>query len=172
METNVKNTLLKERARRLAQKAFLPEEIKDARAIVLFSLNNELYAVDVQQIRAIQPFRGATQIPGVSPVVAGVINVSGVIYTVLDLKHIFQLEADAGSGQYVIVIDHDKLKVCLLIDQVIDYRIISEKEIQTNLVGIKGKQKGYIQGLLKDSTVLLDVQNILSAQQSLFNHSK
>ncbi len=161
--------LLRERAKRLAQKSSLPEEIKDAREIVLFTLNNETYAVEVQQIKAIQPLGEITRLPGLAKVVPGVITFSGIIYTVFDLKQIFGLQPQASGEQHLIIIEHPHLKVCFLIDRVIDYRIISEKEIQTQVTGIKSKEKGYIKGLLKDSTVLIDVPNILKDQQSLFN---
>ena len=169
MKENLNFELLQERSRRLAQKTYLPEEIKDAINIVVFALGNETYAVEVQKIKAIQPYENATRLPGLPPIVVGVINISGTIYTLIDLKQIFGQEATPDQAHHLIIIDHNALKVGFLVDEILDYRIISRKEIQSNLTGIKSKQKGFIIGMLKNSTVLIDVLNILSEINRLIN---
>ncbi len=169
MKENVNLDLLIERSKRLAQRAYLPEEIKDAKNIVVFSLNKEIYAIEAQKIKAIQPFEGATRLPGVAEIVVGVINDSGTLYTLIDLKQIFNQQKASNNGHHIIIVDHNELKVGFLVDEILDYQIISQKEIQTNLTGIKSKQKGFITGMLKNSTVLINVSNILKELKNLIN---
>ncbi len=173
MEHFLTNNLLLERAKRLAQKASLPGEISDALNIVVFLINNEHYAIEAQKIKAIQPYQGATFIPGLPNLFIGVTNFSGVLYAIIDFRQIFALPTNTqNTNKYLIFIEHPHLKVCFLIDKISDFRIISKKEIQTQLTGIKGAQKGCIKGILPDATILIDEQAILKEHIEDFNQVK
>jgi purine-binding chemotaxis protein CheW len=56
-----------------------------ARRTLLFRVGSAVYCCDIDDIREIVPFRGATRLPGAPHYVQGLINLRGTIVTVLDL---------------------------------------------------------------------------------------
>lgn len=154
--------ILKERALKLAQKPDSFHEEKDVFKLIIFSLGKEKYAVEMKDIKAVQQFNGATFLPGLSEVVVGVINFEGQIFSVLDLKKIFNLsQENNNSDQHLLIVDHPILKICLLIDNVLDFRSVPVREVQDQVTTITNYDQGFVKGMLKDSTVLIDLQALI-----------
>src|SRR6478672_8530994 len=64
------------------------ETLLESRAIartLLFRVAGKVYGCDIEAVREIIPYRGATRLPGAPPFVQGLINLRGTIVTVLDL---------------------------------------------------------------------------------------
>jgi purine-binding chemotaxis protein CheW len=76
------------------------------RQYVTFSLMGEEYGVEISYVREIIELEPLTRIPGMPPVVRGVINLRGSVVAIVDLPLKFGLpETEVGPGTYVIVFD-------------------------------------------------------------------
>jgi len=138
------------------------EEIK----MLTFSLDNVFYGVDVNQVREVKNFEGATPVPCAPNYVKGVTNLRGEVIPVIDLRKRIGLDDkkeknDAG----IMVIVQDKHSVGVIVDSVIEVLTLKKKDIETGPESlITGRSNGVI-GVAKhdkDLIVLLDILKVLS----------
>ena len=62
-----------------------------------FTLDDEIFAVDVARVREILEFKGTTRIPQVPEYLRGVINLRGSVVPVVDLRLLFGLSATQST---------------------------------------------------------------------------
>jgi purine-binding chemotaxis protein CheW len=91
---------------------------------LLFRVGEEgrLYGCDIGDAQEIIPLRAMTRLPGAPPYVRGLINVRGLIVTVLDLgMRLDPSRAPARDGS-ILLIRHRERLVGLIVDEVADVR--------------------------------------------------
>ncbi|HEU4641819.1 MAG TPA: chemotaxis protein CheW, partial [Gemmatimonadaceae bacterium] len=71
-------------------------------------------------MREIIPFRRATRLPGAPPYVAGLMNVRGIIVTVLDIGVRLDATAPDRTTGSVMLIEHGTKVVGAAVDEVLD----------------------------------------------------
>jgi purine-binding chemotaxis protein CheW len=144
----------------LASTASTPELA--TRQSVIFRLASRAYGIEVDAVREIIPFRGATRLPDAPHFVAGLINVRGTIVTVLDLgARLDGAPSVRGEGS-VILVTHGAKLVGALVDEVIDIRHLPEAELDPVLSDGAG---GAVRALARsgsDVIALLDIGDIIS----------
>jgi len=97
---------------------------------VLFRLDAEAYGVNVQRVREVLRVGEIRPVPGSPGNVLGVINVRGVIVTILDTRSFFKLySADITDFSRIIIIEEGDQVLGLLVDEVKEVRDISEDRI-------------------------------------------
>lgn len=69
-----------------------------------FTLDDEVFAVDVARVREILEFRGANRIPQVPDYLRGVINLRGNVVPVVDLRLIFGLPATPSTISTCVIV--------------------------------------------------------------------
>ena len=145
--------------------ASLEHEVVDEEVKMLtFSLDNVFYGVNVNQVREVKNFEGATPVPCAPPYVKGVTNLRGEVVPVIDLRKRIGLNPrndDAG----IMVIVQDKHPTGVIVDSVIEVLTLHKKDIETAPQSIiTGRSDGVI-GIAKhnkDLIVLLDILKVLS----------
>ncbi|MFX1514122.1 MAG: chemotaxis protein CheW [Promethearchaeota archaeon] len=135
---------------------------------VLFSLENDLYGVHVEQVIQVQEYKSVTHIPGAPIYVLGVLNLRGSIITVINLKkrlHISEDYPEEGTG-HVLFTQLGEQTVGMLVDKVLTLRKIPTSIIKEELDLISSRiPMEYISGaasLEDEIVVLLNLQKILS----------
>ena len=95
---------------------------------VVFNLEGENYGLSVNRIREVLRVGVIRKVPGSSTDVLGVINVRGIIITVVSARRLFRLPEKALSDQArIIVVELDEERaVGLLVDQVQEVQDIPE----------------------------------------------
>ncbi len=154
--------ILRQRAFQLAQETQYQEPEGKKIDVVVFTLNNEQYAVETQRLKAIRPVKQITPLPRLPQFVKGVTPFFGIIYTVIDFKALLGIESQPAENQHLLIIEHDRLKVCFLVDQILQFRSIPESEIDEKVTGLRGIKADYLSGLSKDAVVILNLTNILN----------
>lgn len=130
---------------------------------VLFSLDNETYGINVKKIREVLRVGVIRKVPGSSSNVIGVINVRGIIVTVIDTRRLYNLsakEVDDMSRIIIVELDED-LAVGLMVDQVREVKDIPESQV--DLMAGRDSGSGYIQGIAhyQDNVIILvDTDNM------------
>jgi chemotaxis signal transduction protein len=102
------------------------------RQLVVFRLANGTYGIELDAVREIIPFRGATRLPGAPPHVAGLVNVRGAIVTVIDLGALLEGTQSARERSSVMLIEHGAKVVGAAVDEVLDVRRFADVEVDDN----------------------------------------
>ncbi len=99
---------------------------------VLFRLDTEKYGINVQRVREVLRVGEIRPVPGSPFDVLGVINVRGVIVTVLDTRQFFKLYSGAITDlSRIIIIEMQDQALGLLVDEVEEVRDIQENSIDS-----------------------------------------
>src|SRR6185295_13275165 len=109
--------ILEERARALAH---VPpdENHSDESELVVLALGAERYGLDILQVQSIQPLAGLARVPGLPPFWAGLVNMRGRLYPVLNLHRYLALPGQPAADGKVIVVAANGLSVALWVDDV------------------------------------------------------
>ncbi|MFD1171901.1 chemotaxis protein CheW [Oceanobacillus picturae] len=139
------------------------------RKVIIFQLQNEEYAVSVQQVGAIERVLPITRVPQTADFVKGVINLRGVVTPVIDLRVRFNLEAtEYNESTRIIIINLEDMEVGLIVDAANDVMDISEEAIEPPPEVIGTVDVDYIEGVVKMEDrlfILLDLKKVLTVDQ-------
>lgn len=141
----------------------MSEEIK----VIVFSLGNEEYGVEVEKVKTIERVQHLTRVPRTPVFVKGVMNLRGVVVPVIDLRGRFGLEESAYTDSTrIIVVAVNELEVGMLVDSandVIDVNTDTISDPPEIVGGIKAK---YLRGVARVSDtrllVLLNLREVLN----------
>ncbi|HOV12687.1 MAG TPA: chemotaxis protein CheW [Spirochaetota bacterium] len=139
-------------------------------SLVTFKISNELYGINIMEVREIIRYTEITPIPNSPDFVDGVITVRGEIIPIVDLGKRFHFESktfneDEELLRGIIVIMVEDMTIGVVIDQVNRVLSINSSQIQPPPQMISGIGAEYIQGVVKFDENLLVILNI----NKLFN---
>jgi purine-binding chemotaxis protein CheW len=101
-----------------------------ARRLLLFRSAGQVFAVDADTAREILPVRPATRIPGAAPAVLGLVNVRGLLVTVIDAAIAMgAVGAAPPGGGAVLLLDVGAHRVGLAVDEVLDLVAVDDAEL-------------------------------------------
>ncbi|HEX6535372.1 MAG TPA: chemotaxis protein CheW [Gemmatimonadaceae bacterium] len=131
--------------------------------LVLVRLADRRYAIPIDSVREILPFRRPTRLPGAPVHVAGLLNVRGTIVTVLDLGVRLGDRAAARPGGSIVLVEHGTKVVGAAVDEVVDVQQLADLEMGTDGTAIAPGGAVRALGRLNGEVVgVLDVQDIIS----------
>jgi purine-binding chemotaxis protein CheW len=117
-----------QKARRKREKI---ESSEDEIQLVSFVLGEELFAVNVDQVREIGKVERITHVPNMPNFIEGVMNLRGQITTIIDLRS--RLKIGGGDGRTahsrVIVAEIGELQIGIIVDSVQDVIRVSTKSL-------------------------------------------
>lgn len=126
---------------------------------LLFRVGTRVYGCDIAVVREIVPHRPATRLPGAPPFVQGLINLRGVIATIIDLGAWIE-PGGATRGGSVVLVEQGARQVGLVVDEVLDVQSIVPEPLED----VAGARGGVLRGVgrLHDTVViLLDVGRLV-----------
>jgi len=101
-----------------------------ARRLLLFRSAGRTLAIDAGSAREILPVQAATRIPGAARAVRGLVNVRGLLVTVIDAARAMGLDgAPAPGAGVVLLLDHKGRRVGLAVDEVLDLAVVDDAEL-------------------------------------------
>ena len=164
-----KRKILRDRARLLAASskanATAPRSLLE---IVEFVLGPERYGIESSRIREIHPLNEFTPLPCTPAFVLGLVNVRGQILSIIDIKKLFDLpEKGLTDLNKIIIVHAHSIELGILADAILGTRSIAPEELHPALPTLTGIRADYLQGITKDSLVVLDVGKILADERIL-----
>ncbi|HEY4085240.1 MAG TPA: chemotaxis protein CheW [Bryobacteraceae bacterium] len=147
--------VFRRRAVQLAQEAEAKPASQGIPALV-FRLGQERYAVPLEELAEVLPFRGCTGVPGGSERFLGVINLRGQIRPVIDLARVLCGSASTDSGAVLIL----RRPIGLKVDAVENLQRIRSDEMAAPVRG------HFVRPFLSGTLALLDLETLLSAVTS------
>ncbi|SCC94017.1 CheW protein (modular protein) [Thiomonas sp. X19] len=138
--------------------------------VLTFSLQGELYGLDILRVREIMKYTRPTTIPMMPAAVHGVINLCGSVLPVIDLAQRFGRPATELHARTCIVIvevdgEDGSQAVGVLVDAVNSVLDLESTQIEPPPSFGMGLRKEFIRGMARTEsgfTILLDVGHVLS----------
>lgn len=149
--------ILARRAERYRSKK--DRKVADTVELVVFNRRDHRYAAvldDLDQIRRAGNFQA---VPGVSPVVAGVINVRGEIVAIHDLAAFRDEPAPLDEDNWVLVGRTDDVLLALVADHVEGVETPARDAISSVPLSLDSPH-GEFQGVLDETTLVLDFEGL------------
>lgn len=121
-----------------------------------FKLADELYGVNVMQIREVLRYTEITPVPGAPYYVLGIINLRGNVVTVIDTRKRFGLPpGEIDNNSRIVIVEVDAQVIGMLVDSVAEVTYLRQSEIElTPSVGNEETSK-FISGVCNKNDELL-----------------
>jgi len=141
--------------------------------LVTFQLSDELYGIDIMDVREIVSLEEIRPIPNAPAFVEGLFNLRGEIIPIINLHKRFhlrkaQFDDDETLLSGFIIIDLDGMNVGVVIDKVERVITIDLNDIQPPPQMIAGIGAEYIQGVVNQKSgylIILDIRKLFSAKE-------
>lgn len=136
---------------------------------VTFRLDDEVYGVNVMQIKEVLRYSEIAPVPGAPEFVLGIINLRGSVVTVIDTCQMFGLESgEITDNTRIMILEIEGRIIGILVDSVSEVVYLRQSEIEVSPnVGNDDASK-FIQGVCnKNDTllILVDLDKLLSEDE-------
>lgn len=130
------------------------------RQLVVFSLQNELYGINIFDVQEIIKDLKVTKMPKTPVFVEGVINLRGKIIPVIDLRKRFELHVPADTKEKrAVIVNIGQQVVGLVVDQVKEVAKVKEDDIE-QAPEITTVHAAFIDGVVKKDERLVIIINL------------
>jgi len=136
--------------------------------------NKEKYAFDIKYIDEVFRYKKVTPLPCTPSFIIGIINFRGKILSVIDIRNFIGFTSDAknfNEVRQVIVVKVNEFEVGIAVDNILGYYSISFEEIQQTVLTITNERKEFFIGIAQNSTIVLDIKNIMLSEKIIVNDS-
>jgi len=136
------------------------------RQFVEFKLGEEIYGVDILQVKTIERMMPITKVPKAPDFVEGVINLRGEIVPVIDLKKRFDLPpGEVNDETRIIIVALEDLTVGMIVDSATEVVKLSQDSIEPPPSITLGVDSSFIEGVGKIGENLLIILNLAKVLQ-------
>lgn len=138
------------------------------RQYVIFTLEDELYGIDINQVLRIERMLPLTRVPNAPPFVIGVCNLRGNVVPVIDLRKRLALPTHPSENAKIIIVTADTQTVGMKIDSNVDVISIDTDKIEPSPALVTGIDAQFIHGVAKHSNrllIILDMARVLTVDQ-------
>ena len=162
--------VLRARARALAQEPTRDAPAQEELELIEFIVADERYAVESCHVDEVHPLKELTPLPGTPPFVLGIVNIRGLIFSVIDIRKFFELP-DGGLSDLnkVIVLRDRAMAFGILADRVEGSGRLARSRLQASLPTFAGIREQYLKGLTADRLVVLAADKLLSDPRIVIN---
>lgn len=155
--------LLQERARLLAKPREKTDEIIGTSYINFKIGTNQNYGIPFAVAKEVIHCGFITHVPNVPKFVSGILNRQGLLLTIVNLKTFLNIvEPDEKLISNVIVVQGKKLKMGLLVNEIIGSDIFISDKLDKPLTSNERLLTNYIIGLHLGKIALLEIDSIIS----------
>jgi len=145
----------------------------DSRQLVTFQLGEELYGVNIMDVKEIVRVQAIRTIPNAPTYVEGIFNLRSEIIPIINLHKRFHLrklvtseEDELLSG--FVILDIDGMKLGVIIDRISRVVTIEREEIQPPPQMFSGIGAEYIQGVVRQQEgylIILDIRDLFNPKE-------
>ncbi|MDD5092893.1 MAG: chemotaxis protein CheW [Dehalococcoidia bacterium] len=140
------------------------------RQLVIFSLANESYGVDIGTVNEIIRIQEISRVPRTPAYVQGVINLRGRVIPVVDLHKVFDFaDRETTKESRIIVVDILEQQVGIMVDAVTEVLRISADSVEPPSSMIATGDSDYLLGIAKVGQrliTLLDLAKVFTRDQA------
>jgi purine-binding chemotaxis protein CheW len=140
----------------------------DNKEYVIFRLADESYGIDIDHVENIEKHTEITRVPYTKKYIQGIINLRGNIIPVINVRRRFNLEhKDADKDSRIMIINHNDLKVGLLVDASSEVLQIENENIEA-APKVTGNDDDYVSDIGKDNgriIMIIDLEKLLELEE-------
>lgn len=140
----------------------------DEKQFVVFQLDQEEYAVPIEQVREIIHYQTATGLPNTPSYMEGIINLRGKIIPVINLASLFGLTATSGAERKALILEYNGSIMGGIVDQVTEVLRLADTSIES-VSEAAGRQNSFITGIGKVDgrlILLLNASNLMGRDET------
>lgn len=135
-----------------------------------FKVDNELYGIDVIQVKEVLRYSEITPVPGSDHFIQGIINLRGNVVTVIDTRQMFGLIPQTPDDDTrIIVVEYNEQEVVgLVVDSVDEVINLPQNDID-RAPSATGEEatKRFVQGVCYYNNILIILLDLLKMLQSI-----
>jgi len=145
----------------------------ESRQLVTFQLGEELYGVNIMDVKEIVRVQSIRAIPNAPAYVEGIFNLRSEIIPIISLHKRFHIkklvtseEDELLSG--FVIIDIDGMKLGIIIDRISRVVTIEKEDIQPPPQMFSGIGAEYIQGVVRQESgylIILDIRDLFNPKE-------
>ena len=120
-----------------------------SRQFVIFSLEEQLYAVDISLVSEITEIKDLTKVPNAKDSTEGVLDLRGKVIPIINMKRMMKIQ-NATHGNQILVIEHGDKLIGLIIDHAKDVKVVNDENIENIETSISNKSENSIKSVIKD----------------------
>ena len=136
---------------------------------VTFRLENEIYGVNVMQVKEVLRYSEIAPVPGAPSFVLGIIHLRGTVVTVIDTCQRFDLTSgEINDDTRIMILEVDGHVIGILVDAVSEVVYLRQSEIELSPSVGNDESSKFIQGVChKNDTllILVDLDKMLSEDE-------
>jgi purine-binding chemotaxis protein CheW len=148
----------------LASEGQAAEEIEEYEEILCFRISDEIYGINIMELKEIIKPRETTEVPRTPPFIMGVVSLRGVIIPVFHLRERLGLSQGAqNSRERIVIVKRPDGFTGLLVDEVIQVVRIGKEGREPAPAVLEGIDRDFVCGIGRTGTmmiILLNVANI------------
>lgn len=145
-----------------------PLETVSSLEILCFRVADEIYGVDIMELKEIIKPRETTEVPHAPPFIAGVISLRGIIIPVFVLRERLGLSREGGGGKERIVVVKKGEGLCgILVDEVTQVVRIAADTVEHPPAVLDGIDREFVSGIGRHDgniVILLAMEKVLDVQ--------
>jgi len=124
----------------------------------LLGIENQYFGVDIIYIKEVITLPKITKTPNVNPVIIGVFNLRGQIYSIIDLCVILGLEPKTvDTNNFVVVLESGNQSFGIVVDKVGDVVRLDNSKIQIPTRDFSAQHIHYLNGYVEDKKKRTDL---------------
>lgn len=135
-----------------------------------FRVDNELYGIDVVQVKEVLRYSEITPVPGSEHYILGIINLRGNVVTVVDTRQLFGLPAvPIDDDTRIIVVEFNEQEVVgMVVDSVDEVINLPQNDVDRapNVAGDEANRR-FVQGVCYHNSVLIILLDLLKMLESI-----
>lgn len=133
-----------------------------------FKVSDEVYGVDIMDIKELTKPRQVTEVPRAPSFISGIISLRGVIIPIIDMLDRLGLARKTVTGrERIIVVRHGESFSGLLVDEIIQVVRIIKDDIEAAPTVLEGIDRDFVTGIGRadgQMIILLNLFNIIDIQ--------
>lgn len=137
-----------------------------------FIVGSEIYGIEILKVQEIIGMMNVTKFPKAPYYVRGVINLRGNVIPVIELRKKFEMDITEDTEKTcIIVIQLEKLREGIIVDEVREVIDISEENIETPPQFGIDEDMNFVKGVGKVDEkviILLDIERLISGDREIF----
>lgn len=127
---------------------------------VVFSINNQLCALAIEEVVEIIRIQTITEVPGIKDYISGMINLRGKIIPVIHLRKRYHMyDKPFTKKNRIVIIEEDSEDIGLIVDEVVMVTNINEQDLEPTLEMFNALEKGCFKGFAKVKDKLIGILN-------------
>jgi purine-binding chemotaxis protein CheW len=134
-----------------------------SREFLCFKVSDEIYGIDIMDIKELIKPREVTEVPRAPSFVSGIISLRGVIIPIIDMRDRLGLVCEKVTGrERVIVVRHGDSFTGLLVDMIIQVVRIAQDSIEAAPPVLEGIDRDFVTGIGRSDGRMIIILNLSS----------